>query len=228
MFKIVPRDEAFFDQIERLSALSKSAAEQLTELVRTFPNTNGNPALIEKARADASELLTGTQCRLDDAFITPLDREDILQLTTDLFDVVDKVADLAQRFSLYQLSKIYPGLDAQCRTLRDITVVLSQILAELRHDKKLKELSPQLDKVSALEKQAGQNRDRFLSELFQNSPDPLEVIKKKELHDMLESAIWDCENVTRTLSRVLLKNGQPQKCSYASFTVFHHRDCVNF
>ena len=71
---------------------------------------------------------------------------------TDVFDIVDKVADLAQRFSLYHLTRMYPGLDAQCRTLRGITVVLAKILAELRHNKKLDELSPQLDQVAALEK----------------------------------------------------------------------------
>jgi hypothetical protein len=80
-------------------------------------------------------------------------------------------------------------------------------MSKLRDDKKLKELSGQLKEIHALQKSAAANRDSFLSELFAGTPDPLDVMKKKELHDMLEEAIGHCENVTRTLGRVLLKNG---------------------
>jgi hypothetical protein len=50
------------------------------------------------------------------------------------------------------------------------------------------------------------DREVFLGDLFRGNPDPLEVLKKKELHDLLEEAIERCEEATETLVRVLLKN----------------------
>jgi uncharacterized protein Yka (UPF0111/DUF47 family) len=57
-----------------------------------------------------------------------------------------------------------------------------------------------------LERRADDQRSAFLERLFQGSPDPLEVIKKKELYDLLEQAMANCENVSHTLQRVVLKN----------------------
>ena len=207
MLKFFPRDEKFFDQIEQLSTLTKSSAELLSDLVGRFPEFEGLPDQLAKAREDAAHVVQESLRRLDDAFITPLDREDIMQLITDLYDVIKKIADVALRFCLYGLKELHPNLRFQSNTLRKVATVLAGVTGKLRDEKKLKELGPQLDEIYALEKQASANRDQFLSELFKGFPDPLEVMKKKELHDLLESAIWNCENVARTLGRVLLKNG---------------------
>jgi uncharacterized protein Yka (UPF0111/DUF47 family) len=207
MLRIVPRDEKFFDQIEQLSALVKSSAQLMNDLVGHFPSIDHIPDQIKKTRDEAAEVMQTSLGRLDDAFITPLDREDIMQLITDLYDVIDKVTDVARRFSLYKLERLYPNLRTQSDTLCKVATALDHIMSRLRDDRKLKGLSQQLNEIQSFQEQATANRDVFLSGLFAGSPDPLEVIKKKELHDLLESAIWDCDNVTRTLSRVLLKNG---------------------
>jgi uncharacterized protein Yka (UPF0111/DUF47 family) len=89
MFRIVPRDKKFFDQIEQLSTLTRSAADSFGDLVSRFPSSDGIPERIAVERDKAAVVLQESLCRLDDAFITPLDREDILQLITDLFECGD-------------------------------------------------------------------------------------------------------------------------------------------
>jgi hypothetical protein len=207
VFKIVPRDEKFYDQIEQLSHLVKSSAQLMNELVSRFPTVDGLPEKISKAKEEASQVVETTLGRLDEAFITPLDREDIMQLITDLYDAIADISDVARRFALYKLKEMYPNLKSQSDTLSKVATALDGVMSKLRDDKKLKELSGQLKEIHALQKSAAANRDSFLSELFAGTPDPLDVMKKKELHDMLEEAIRHCENVTRTLGRVLLKNG---------------------
>jgi uncharacterized protein Yka (UPF0111/DUF47 family) len=179
----------------------------MNDLVGRFPTVDGLPDQIGKAKVEAAQVMETTLGRLDDAFITPLDREDIMQLITDLYDVIEGVADVARRFSLYKITELYPNVRSQSDILCKVATALDEVMSKLRDDKKLKELSGQLNEIHALQKQAATNRYAFLSELFSGSPDPLEVMKKKELHDMLEDAIQHCENVTRTLGRVLLKNG---------------------
>ncbi|MGA8432241.1 MAG: hypothetical protein WB729_20615 [Candidatus Sulfotelmatobacter sp.] len=75
MFKIVPRDEKFFDQLEQLSSLSKSSVEQLGELMERFPQSDGLADRLAVSREEAAKVMQQSLCRLDDAFITPLDRE---------------------------------------------------------------------------------------------------------------------------------------------------------
>jgi uncharacterized protein len=207
MFKVVPKDEKFYDQIEQLSHLAKLTAQNMNDLVGRFPSVDGLPDQIAKAKEEAAEVMQNTLERLDEAFITPIDREDIMQLVTDLYDVIEVVSDVARRFSLYKMKEIYPNLKSQSDTLCKAASTLDGVLSELRDDKKLKELAGPLKEILSLQKQSAANRDAFLSQLFSGAPDPLEVMKKKELHDMLEDAIWHCENVARTLGRVLLKNG---------------------
>jgi uncharacterized protein len=80
MFRIVPRDEKFFDQIEQLSHLAKATAQLMNDLVGRFPKVDHLPDQIAKAKDEAAQVMQSTLERLDDAFITPLDREDIMQL----------------------------------------------------------------------------------------------------------------------------------------------------
>jgi uncharacterized protein len=71
----------------------------------------------------------------------------------------------------------------------------------------LKDFKPSLDAVSDAMELVKRDREIFLGGLFTGNLDPLDVIKKKEMHDLLEEAIERCEEATETLARVLLKNG---------------------
>ena len=207
MLKLLPRDETFYDEMEKLSDLAQSSAQTMDELVKTFPSTDGLPGQIEQRRCEATTVMQETLLRLDQAFITPLDCEDIMQLITDLYGVIDRIAAVAERFGLFQLKELYPNLRQQSDTLRRTAEQLNEIITNLRHDKKLPELTPNLNELRRLQEEARKNRSRFLSELFVDHADPIDIMKKKELHDLLEGAITDCDNVARTLGRVLLKNG---------------------
>jgi hypothetical protein len=70
-----------------------------------LPTVDCLPDQIEKAKVEAAQVMETTLGRLDDAFITPLDREDIMQLITDLYDVIEGVADVGRRFSLYKITE---------------------------------------------------------------------------------------------------------------------------
>jgi len=110
--------------------------------------------------------------RLDDAFITPLDGEDIMQLITDLYDVIEGVADVARRFSLYKVTQLYPNVRSQSDILCKVATALDELMSKLRDDKKLKELSGQLNEIHALQKQA---QARLSVRCGENSPNRLQA-----------------------------------------------------
>jgi uncharacterized protein Yka (UPF0111/DUF47 family) len=207
MFNLLPKDEKFYDELEQLSDRVESAAKQLEAVVSSFPNFDGQLSNIEQDRLTARKIFGESLLRLDQAFITPLDREDILGLINEMYGVVDRVSELSQRFRLYQLKDLHPTLTGQAKNLSTISRELNGIIHGLRHQKKLKDLKPGLDAVSDAMELVKRDRETFLRDLFTGNPDPLEVIKKKELHDLLEEAIERSEEATETLARVLLKNG---------------------
>ncbi|WP_263359875.1 DUF47 domain-containing protein [Acidicapsa ligni] len=207
MFNLLPKDDKFYDELEQLADRVVSTAKQLEGIVSSFPSFDGQLYNIEQDRIAARKIFGESLLRLDQAFITPLDREDILGLINEMYGVVDRSSELSQRFRLYRLKDLHPTLTGQAKNLSTIASVLNGIIHGLRKQKKLKDFKPDLDAVSDAMELVKRDRETFLGDLFQGNPDPLEVIKKKELHDLLEEAIERCEDATETLARVLLKNG---------------------
>ncbi|MBM7113947.1 DUF47 domain-containing protein [Archangium primigenium] len=207
MFNLLPKDEKFYDELERLSGFVVNCAQQFERVVSTFPHFSGPLQSIEQDRVGAKKVFSESLFRLDKAFITPLDREDILGLITVMYGVVDRVAELSQRFRLYQLKALHPTLSGQARNFVTIARELDTIIHGLRRGQKLEDLKPALDAVGDTMELVKRDREAFLGQLFEGTPDPLEVMKKKELHELLEEAIERSEEATETLARVLLKNG---------------------
>jgi len=144
----------------------------MNDLVGRFPTVDGLPDQIGKAKVEAAQVMETTLGRLDDAFITPLDREDIMQLITDLYDIIEGVADVARRFSLYKVTQLYPNVRSQSDILCKVATALDELMSKLRDDKKLKELSGQLNEIHALQKQA---QARLSVRCGENSPNRLQA-----------------------------------------------------
>ena len=207
MFNLLPKDEKFYDELEELSKRVVHTAQTFESVANSFPNLDGQLNDIEQDRLGARKVFDESLLRLDQAFITPLDREDILNLITEMYGVVDRVAELSQRFRLFNLKDLHPTLNCQAKNLTTLTIELDSIIRGLRHSKKIKDMKPALDKVSNAMELVRRDREIFLSDVFAGTPDPIDVMKKRELHELLEEAIERCEEATETLTRVLLKNG---------------------
>ncbi|HKN25218.1 MAG TPA: DUF47 family protein [Candidatus Acidoferrum sp.] len=207
MFNFLPKDDKFFDQLDTIARLVVHAAEQLSSILQTFPKIDTQLQEIEEARKKADDLSQSSLSVLDHAFITPLDREDILALISGMRITIEHIAELAERFSLYPLESLYPNLTDQSRNLLELAIQVEQIMADLRQKKTLSELvDGSMKKLQAIEENVRGDRRKFLKELFRENPDPVDLLKKKDLHDLLDDAVARLIDVTQTLARVLLKN----------------------
>ena len=102
---------------------------------------------------------------------------------------------------------MYPNLGKQARNLLELAIQVQQIIAGLRLKKTLSELAEgSMKKLRAIEENVRSDRNEFLKELFRNSPDPIDLLKKKDLHDLLEESVSQLIVVTQVLARVLLTN----------------------
>jgi uncharacterized protein Yka (UPF0111/DUF47 family) len=121
--------------------------------------------------------------------------------------VIEEIAELSERFGLYPLESLYPNLAKQSRNLLELAIQVQQIMAALRKKTTLSELAEgSMKKLRAIEENVRSDRKEFLTELFRGSPNPIDLLKKKDLHDLLEEAVSRLIEVTQVLARVLLKN----------------------
>ena len=207
MFNLLPRDTVFFDLFEGMSRHAVQSAEHLRQFAKFYPDIDVALQKIRDEEHAADQLAHQALDRLDRTFITPFDREDIHALIGNLDDIIDDVDALAKRFPLFHIKAMDPLFERQTEVLVQATVVLSDAVHRLRKSRKLSELSDALIDLHAKESQGDDNHHAALSRLFEGDTPPLEVIKWKELFDLVEDAIDNCEDAGNTLERILLKNG---------------------
>jgi uncharacterized protein Yka (UPF0111/DUF47 family) len=207
MFNFLPKDDKFFDQLDTLARMLVSAAQQLSAILQTFPTFDPQRQEIETLRQKAGTLAQDSLAILDKAFITPLDREDILALISGMNAVIQEIAELSDRLGLYPMGSLYPNLTAQSRNLLEFSIQVQELMVALRTKKTLSDLAGgSMKKLQAIEVNVRKDRQEFLRKLFREQSDPIELIKKKDLHDLLEEALSRMSEITQILARVLLKN----------------------
>jgi predicted phosphate transport protein (TIGR00153 family) len=207
MFNLLPRDTVFFDLFEGMARHVVRASEDLRQLAQNFPEITQHIQRIREEEHAADELAHQALERLDRTFITPFDREDIHDLVGELDDIIDTVDALAKRFPLFHVKQMEPMFIRQAEVLVAATVTLEEAVHRLRKSRKLSELSEKLIEIHHKESIGDDNHHAAMSRLFQGDVDPLEVMKWKELYDLIENAIDGCEDVGNTLERIVLKNG---------------------
>ncbi|HSU66305.1 MAG TPA: DUF47 family protein [Tepidisphaeraceae bacterium] len=207
MFNLLPRDTVFFDLFEGMSRHAVRSAEHLRQLAQKFPDVADSIQRIREEEHAADELAHQALERLDRTFITPFDREDIHDLVGELDDIIDAVDALAKRFPLFHVKRMDPMFLKQADVLVSATVTLDEAVHRLRRSRKLSELSDTLIEIHHKESLGDDNHHAAMSHLFQGGVEPLEVIKWKEMFDLIENAIDGCEDVGNTLERIVLKNG---------------------
>jgi hypothetical protein len=207
MFNLLPRDTVFFSLFESMARHGVQAAGHLHELATKFPDITASIQRIREEEHGADELAHAALERLDRTFITPFDREDIHTLVGGLDDIIDGVDALAKRFPLFHVKSMEPVFLKQTDVLIAATRSLDEAVGRLRKSRKLSDLSSNLIEIHHQESIGDDNHHAAMSRLFQGDIDTLEVIKWKELYDLIEDAIDGCEDVGNTLERIVLKNG---------------------
>ena len=207
MFNLLPKDTVFFDLFEGLARHVVSSAEHLRKLAKNFPDITSWIQHIRDEEHAADELSHTALERLDRTFITPFDREDIHELIGGLDDIIDNIDALAKRFPLFHVTRMDPLFEKQADVLVQATLALSEAVHRLRKSRKLSELSDKLIEIHHKESIGDDNHHAAMSNLFGGGTDPIDVIKWKELYDLIEESIDGCEDVGNTLERIVLKNG---------------------
>ena len=202
----LPREEKFFDLFDKQADNLVHAAEFYHKLIEEGNFSPENVRKMHEYEHYGDELTHTTINTLNETFITPFDREDILALANRLDDIIDNMYLLVNRFSLYKITKPTTYSKKMAVTIEQTTRALQKALATLRNKKSMTETLRQCVEINRLENEGDVLRDEAISDLFANEKDPIMVIKQKELYEIAETTTDFCEHVANMVESILVKN----------------------
>jgi uncharacterized protein len=203
MFNFIPREVRFFDLFEKQSEHILRAADLLHELVHNFADARAKAHTIKEVEHQGDQVTHEIVHRLNTTFITPIDREDIHALATRLDDVLDYIEAAAERLVVYRIKEP----TSACRAMAD--VIVSTVQAMDRGIRCLRTMAPGFHEhaveVNRLENRADNLLRESLAALFEETADPIDVIKWKEIYETMEIVTDRCEDVANVIEGIILK-----------------------
>ena len=205
MFRILPRDQAFFAMFEKAAQNAFEGAEALKELLDTFEDVKEKARLIEEIEHKGDAITHEIVRKLNTTFITPIDREDILTLTSSIDDIIDLIHGAANRINLYKVTESTPHAKELGFLIVKSTRELHRGVKHL--STKMGEVFEHCVEVNSLENEADRVCRDAIAKLFADEKDPIHILKWKEIYETLETATDRCEDAANVLEGIALKNG---------------------
>ena len=201
---LLPREDQYFDLFTQMTLYISAAARELKEMLADKNHAYADYAKRIKGLEHACDELTHTiSTRLNKSFITPFDREDIYMMSTALDDIVDLIDDAARAMIIFDVREI-PDY------ARDFANIIERMASELKEIvstlKRPRNVTQRLVEIHRLENEGDDVYHAAIAELFHDPPDPLTVVKWKEVYEKLEAAIDRCENVANIIESVIIKH----------------------
>jgi predicted phosphate transport protein (TIGR00153 family) len=201
--RLIPRDEQFFDLFNQLSNHLSTTARMLNELFADPAGVSDHVRKIKDVEHKADLLTNAVNQRIDKTFITPIDREDIHHLAARLDDVIDLLDGTARRFEMLHIAEVRPPAKQLAGVLLRAA---DQIESAVKSMRKPPIVYQHVVAIKQLEEEGDAIYHEAVGALFAGSPNPLDVLKWKEMYDTLERAIDSCMGVAQVLQSISLKH----------------------
>jgi predicted phosphate transport protein (TIGR00153 family) len=201
-FRLIPRDQKFIDLFVADGENLLAAARELERMLSAYDRLDERVETIRRLEHQGDEIGNELETRLEKAFVTPFDREDIHELAARLDDVCDGIQETAETLVIYGVEQPTAAAQELSRILLAQTVELAEALKKIEG---LKGLEPHLKRVHDLENEADALSRSAIAALFKDRLDPLDVIKWRDIYHALEEAIDAAEDAGEILERMLHK-----------------------
>jgi predicted phosphate transport protein (TIGR00153 family) len=201
--RLIPKEEKYFGMLDELAAQVKQGGEIFVRIFEDYDNHAQYAEQIKGIEVSCDEVAAKIIQKLNSSFITPIDREDIYLLVTELDDVIDMINDLARRLDIYSVAKPRPDSAEIASILGKATVEIERAFALLDRHQGLGEHTAA---INQLEKRADALYIDAIRRLFTEEKDPIEVIKWMSIYESLENSIDRCKDVAEALEAVVVKN----------------------
>jgi len=201
---LVPREREYFRLFSDMAANLETAARLLVELMNEFDDAKSKARQILECEHVGDKIVHDIVKRLNRSFVTPLDREDIYDLSSTMDDILDNIEATADAMTLYKITEPQEHAKQMAAVIAAATNVLCKGIDGL--ETRPKNLREHWIEVNRLENEGDRISRDAVAELFDGDMKCIDIIKWKDIYNLLESAIDECEHVANIIESVVLKN----------------------
>jgi predicted phosphate transport protein (TIGR00153 family) len=199
----------FFKQFEKQMELCVKAADQLVDLLEDYTDIHKKAKALHDTEHKADDLCHELMQELNAAFVTPIDREDIVELGNSLDDIIDSIEDISNSFDIMSIEEVKPEAKEISILIQSGCKALSELVTEFpqfKKSKKMNRLGELVIKVNNIEADGDTRHRSILKDMFRNEKDAIELIKWKEIFDTMEEVLDNTESVANLLDGLIIKN----------------------
>lgn len=208
IFKIfLPKDRIFFQLFENVAQELVKMGEKLKTMVNE-PDFDKRAQLVQELEDMEhvnDDLTHNIFTELGKNFITPFDREDIHYLASALDDIADYIYSSAKKIHFYRVNPNDMGIQKMAELIAVGCVQVQKAVTELRNMKNMRQITDALVSINSIENQADDIFDMSIERLFATEPDAKEVIKKREIYQVLEIVTDKCEDAANAIESIIVK-----------------------
>ncbi|MDX6606720.1 MAG: uncharacterized protein QOD14_1260 [Solirubrobacterales bacterium] len=202
-FSLVPKDRVFFDLFAEGGQNTLRTAKLLRDLLERWPDEGGLATDILKSEQEGDRITHDIIRRLNTTFVTPIDREDIYALATQMDDIVDDIEETADFMGLYQIEA---AMDQSLAMAEVLVKSCEQLYGLLQNLRGFKDLDHYWIEIHRLENDGDRIYRDAVASLFSNGIDPMVVIRWRDIFLRLERAIDATETTASIVEGIVIKN----------------------
>jgi uncharacterized protein Yka (UPF0111/DUF47 family) len=204
---LLPREEHFFDLLERGAALVKESGCLLAECCAASPGERDVlVGKIHDLEHESDDVIAEVYEALNRTFVTPMDRSDIYQLASSLEGIVDDVFATALQVVVHAMEDLPPGSCELSALIRQACEAVEAAVTDLRGMKNAGRIREQCDMLDRLESEGDRVFRTQMAAMFRDETDAIRLIKHKEFLEGLEGTLDTCNNVGGALLTIVIKN----------------------
>jgi len=203
----LPKDRIFFQLFEDVANTVYRMGKKLEEVVHEtdFDKRSSLIREIEDLEHVNDDYTHKIFTELGKNFITPFDREDIHYLATALDDICDYIYASAKKINFYRVNPNDQGIHKMTDLISQGCEQIRNAVTELRNMKNMRQITDALVKINSIENQADDIFDMSIERLFAMEPDAKEVIKKREIYQVMEIVTDKCEDAANVIESIIVK-----------------------
>ncbi len=200
------RKENFFDHFDQLANKIAEGGLFFLEMTRNHNYSAARVSRLKEIEHEADVIAHKTYARMHKSFLTPLDREDIYALVNKMDNIMDAVENTAVRLHMYQVKKHDDAIILQTEILLQAIEKVRDVVGGLRNMKNSEIILDGCVEIHTLENAGDAILRTILKDLFLKETDAIELLKWKEIFELLEEAVDGCENVSHVVEGIIMKH----------------------
>ena len=203
----MPKNKVFYELFEKVADNAAKMGSLLKDIVAE-PDFDKRAAIItqvEDLEHANDELTHNIFTELGRNFITPFDREDIHYLATSLDDIADYIYGAAKKINFYRVNPNDTGMQKFAELIEQGAAQVKIAVVGLRDMKDMRSITEALVKINSIENQADDVFDFSIEKLFATEDDAKEVIKKREIYQVMEIVTDKCEDASNVIESIIIK-----------------------